>query len=129
MIINQPTNNVTRTEILEMNLAQGLDIVDQYPLFLVFIDLQKVYDTVDCGLLMNTLEGCSSGPHMCRFLAVFWYQQEVFTLQNRYHGPHFKATRGFNQGILISPTLFNLTVDHLVHKWLALTVDDQLVAQ
>ena len=65
---------------------------------------------------------------MCRLLAVFWDQQEVFTHQNGYHGPHFKSTRGTTQDGIISPTLFNLIVDNMVQNWLALTVEYQLVA-
>ena len=66
---------------------------------------------------------------MCRLLAVFWDQKEVFTLQNGYHGTHFKATRGGIQGELISTTLFNLIVKNLVWNWPEMTVEDQLVAQ
>ena len=60
---------------------------------------------------------------------MFWYQQEFFTCQNVYHGLHFKATWGTNQGGLISHTLLNLIVENVVRNWLALTVEDQLVAQ
>ena len=59
---------------------------------------------------------------MCRLLAVFWDQQEVVTCQN---GSNY----GTNQGGLISPTLFNLIVDNVLHNWLALLVGDQLVSQ
>ena len=57
------------------------------------------------------------------------YQQEFIAHQNGYHGPYFKTTRGTTQGILISPTLFNLIVYNVVCNWLALMVDDQLPAQ
>ena len=66
---------------------------------------------------------------MCRHLAVFWNQQEVIIFQNGYHGLHFKSNRVTNQIRLISPTPFNLVVDVVVRNWLALTVEDQLVAQ
>ena len=79
---------------MEFKLVQELASVDQDPLFLIFLDLQKAYDTVDLGRLLVTLEVYCSGPHMCWLLAVFWCQQEVFTWKNRYHAPHFKVTRG-----------------------------------
>ena len=60
---------------------------------------------------------------------MFWDQQYVVTLQNGYHGPHFRATICTNQGGLISPTLFNLIIGKVVWKWLAMMVEDQLVAQ
>ena len=81
------------------------------------------------GRLLTTLGGYSAGPHMCNLLVVFLYQQEFIAHQNGYHGPYFKTTRGTTQGILISPTLFNLIVYNVVCNWLALMVDDQLPAQ
>ena len=80
------------TAILELKLAQELASVDQDPLFLVFLDLKRSYDTVDCGRLLTTLEGYGAVPCMCRLLAVFWYQHEVVNRQNGCHSPHFKAT-------------------------------------
>ena len=44
-------------EILELKLVQELASVDQDPLFLEFIDLQKAYSTVYHGSLLKTLEG------------------------------------------------------------------------
>ena len=115
--------------ILELNLAQELDRVYQYPLFLIFLDLEKSYNTVYRGNLLTDMEGYDTGPHMYMLLEVFWEQKEVVTLQNGYHSPQFKATRGTNQGEIISPTLFNLLLYNLASKWLALTVEDQLFAQ
>ena len=37
----------TGTAILEVKLAQGLASIEQVPLFLIFLDLHKAYDTVD----------------------------------------------------------------------------------
>ena len=44
------------TAILELKLAQDLDIIDQDPPFLVFLDLQNAYDTVYWGRLLTNLE-------------------------------------------------------------------------
>ena len=35
------------TAILDLKLAQDISIIDQDPLFLVFLDLRKAYDIVD----------------------------------------------------------------------------------
>ena len=117
------------TEILELRLAHELASVDQDPLLLVFLDLHKAYLTVDCDHLLTTLEGYGAGTHMCRLLEMFWYQQEVVTHQNGYHSPHFRETRGTTKDILIFPTLFNFIVTNVVRNWLAMMVEDQLVAQ
>ena len=49
-------------------------------------------------------------------------------MQNGYHVPHFQASRGKTKVGIIYPTLFNLVVDNVVHKWLFVTVEDELVA-
>ena len=53
-------------------MAKELEIMDQDPLLLVFLELKKAYDTVDRGQLLTTLEGYGAGPHMCRILQKFW---------------------------------------------------------
>ena len=45
----------TEKAILELKLVQELAIMDQDPLFLVFFELRKAYDTVDRGCLRGTL--------------------------------------------------------------------------
>ena len=90
--------------------------MDQDPLFLVFLELCKAYNTVDSGRLLTTMESYDAGPCMFRLLEVFWDQKEVITRQNGYHGPHFKATQENTQGRIISPTLFNLIFDNVVRN-------------
>ena len=47
---------VTGTEILELNVAQELASVDQYPILLIFLDIKKSYDIVDHGRLLTNLD-------------------------------------------------------------------------
>ena len=104
----------TETVILDLKMVQELKSMDQEPLFLVFLDLRKVYYTIYCGCLLTTLEGYGAGPHMCRLLAIFWEQQKAITCQNRYHSLDSKATKGTTQSGIISPTLFSLIVNNMV---------------
>ena len=60
------------TAILKLNLEQEFDRVDQYPLFLVFLEPQKAYDTVYGPHLLTTLEGYGAGLRICKLLLVFW---------------------------------------------------------
>ena len=62
----------TRKAIMELNIAQEITRIDQDPLFLVFLDLRKAYDTVDRDLLIITLEGYVAGPRICGILETFW---------------------------------------------------------
>ena len=45
------------TAIMELKFTQELSSIDQDPLFLVFLDIRKSYDTVDQERLLITLEG------------------------------------------------------------------------
>ena len=116
----------TWMSILDLKLTQIPARINQYPIFLLFLDLRKSYETLDQCRLLTTLEGYGAGPHMCRILAEFWDQQEVATHQNEYHVPHFQTTMGVTQGGLILPTLFNMVFDNVVQNWLSMVLEDKL---
>ena len=61
-------------------------------------------------------------------LEEFWEWQEVVTRENGCHGPHIQATRRTTHGGLLSPTLCNIILDNVVRNWLALMVENELVA-
>ena len=57
-MIYQPTYSGRRVKQQiksNLKLTQELATVDQYPLFLVFLDLHKAYCTVECAFLVKTL--------------------------------------------------------------------------
>ena len=112
------------TAIMELKVAQDLASVYQNPLFLLLLVLRRAYDNLDWGRLLKSLEGHGSVPKLQGLLVKFWSIQEVFTCQNGFHGPQFRATRGTTQGGIDLPTLFNLSVDSVVHHWMSLTVED-----
>ena len=89
---------------------------------MVFLNLQKYYDNLNHGRLMQTLGGYEAGPKMRGILESFWSPHEVVTLQNGYHGPQFRATLGTTQGRLTSLTLFNVEFYIVVYQWLSITV-------
>ena len=115
-------------DIMELNPAQELASIDQSPLFLVFLDLRKAYDTVDQERLIITLEGHGAGPCLCGLLETFWGHQQVMPRHNGFHGPEFPVTRGTTQVRLVSPALFNVLVDNVIRTCIAMTVKDQRVA-
>ena len=102
------------TSIMELKLAQELESVDQDPLFLVFLDLSKVYKKLYQGRLLPTLAGYEAEPKLRVLLAEFWSIQELVTCHNDFHGTQFRVTRGTTQGVLASPTLFNVSVDSVI---------------
>ena len=117
------------TATIDIKLSHELARSGQYPIFLFFLNLRKANNRVYRSCPIRTMEGYGAVKHMYKLLVNFWDHQEVVTIQNKYHGPNFKSTRGTAQGELIYMTLFNVVVDNLVRMWLAMTVEDQVVAQ
>ena len=75
------------TAIMDLKIAQELASVEQYPLFLVFLDIRKACDNLDRGWLLQTLVGYGEGPKLRSLLAEFWSLQEIVNRQNVFHGP------------------------------------------
>ena len=48
--------------------------------------------------------------------------------KNGFHGLAFPATQVTTQGGLVSLTLFNVLVENVTRKWMAMTVEDHMVA-
>ena len=79
---------------MELKLTQELESVYQDPLFLVFRDIRKSCNNLDCGTLLQTLSGYREGPKIQGPLLEFWSRQEVLTRQNGFHSPQFQSTQG-----------------------------------
>lgn len=118
------TGRGTGTTIIEAILFQQTASINQTPIFQVFLDLRKAYDTVDRDRLLDVLKADGVGENLCRVLKTFWQQQQTIAKQSGYYGNPFQATRGFVQRDPLSPTLFNILVDAVVRYWLSLPVED-----
>ena len=78
---------------MELKLIQNLASIDHDTVFLVFLDLQKAYKTLDRERLIQTLEGYGGGPHLCGLLENFWAHQKVVPIHNGQCVPAFPATK------------------------------------
>ena len=63
---------VIGTAIIELKMDHEMATIDQYPLLLVFVDISKAYDTLECGLLIHTLEEYGTGLKLHGILEKFW---------------------------------------------------------
>jgi hypothetical protein len=111
----------TGTAILELILQMQLSEIQNRPLFLIFLDLKKAYDTLDRERTLEILEKYGVGPNLIRLLRNFWNKLLVVARQSGYHSSPFSVRRGVTQGDVISPTIFNIVVDAVVRYWLQRT--------
>jgi hypothetical protein len=114
----------TTTAIIEAKLFQQLASIQQVPVFEIFLDLKKAYDTLDRARTLEILERYGVGALTIQLLRRFWDRQLVVAKQGGHFGAAFPATRGVTQGDIVSPTIFNIVVDATVRYWLTLVLDD-----
>ena len=57
------------TATLEAKLTQQLACLTHEPLFQVFLDVRKVYDSLDRGQCMEIMRGYGTGKRMARIIA------------------------------------------------------------
>ena len=74
------------------------------PVFEIYLDLKKAYDTVDRERMLTILEKYGVGERTIRLLRTYWDRQQLVARQAGYHGEPF-------QGDPLSPTIFNIAVD------------------
>ena len=77
---------------------------------MIFLDLKKVYDTLDRSQAMRILEAYGVGRNIRRIIATIWEGDTMVPRQAGYFGRPFKARRGVRQGDIVSPFIFNIMV-------------------
>lgn len=108
----------TGTACLEAKMRMQLSAFQGTPLFQIFIDLRKAYDTLDRTRTMEILKGYGVGDRLVQLLDNYWRDQLVVARQSGFHGDPFTVTRGVTQGDIVSPTIFNIVTDAVVRAWL-----------
>ena len=107
----------TGTAILEANLLQQLAALREEVLYMIFLDLHKAYDALDRCRCPEILEGYGVGPRSRRLLQTYWRRLAIMARMGGYYGTAFQVLRGVMQGDPLSPTIFNVVVDLVVHHW------------
>ena len=109
----------TGTATLEAKLLQQLAALREEVLYVIFLDLHKVYDALDRSRCLEILEGYGRGPRSRRLLQIYWRCLTMVARVGGYYGTAFKGKRGMTQGDPLSPTIFNVVVGAVVRHWVA----------
>ena len=88
-------------------------LLQQRPLFVAYVDLQKAYDTVQHGLLWARLEGIGVGPKMLAAINSLYASGTLSMKVGAAAGPSLAQQNGVRQGCPLSPTLFGIFFDGL----------------
>jgi len=107
----------TGTAIMEAKLLSQLQCRSDEPLYMIFLDLKKAYDTLDRKQAMRILEAYGVGCNLRRIISKIWEGDTMVPRQAGYFGKPFRAKRGVRQGDIISPLIFNIMVDAVVRHW------------
>ena len=104
----------TGLAVMEAKVEQKLAGMVHDPLFEVFIDVQKAYDSLDIGICMDIIQGYILGPNLQRLLQRYWDRQKVVPKARNLYGHYFSTGLGVTQGYPVSLTIFNIVVDVVV---------------
>ena len=88
----------TGTATLEANLLQQLAAMREEVLYVIFLDLTKVYDALDRSRCLEILEGYGVSPNARRLLKIYWQRLTMVARAEGYYGKAFKGERGVTQG-------------------------------
>ena len=82
------------TATLEAKLLQQLVAMREEVLYVIFLDLTKVYDALDRSMCLGILEGYGVGPGAKRLLHNYWRRLTMAARAGDYYGVAFKGARG-----------------------------------
>jgi hypothetical protein len=108
----------TGTATLDAKIVQmQLSHIRGTPLYQIFLDLSKAYNTMDRGRTLQILREYGVGERILLLLTNFWESLLVVARQQGYYSQPFRSERGTTQGDIASPTIFNIVVDAVVREW------------
>ena len=117
--------SVVGTLTLEERLAQQLTGISHKPLFRVFLDVCKAYDSLDRGWCVDILWGDDIGQNMAFLIAHQWENQQFVPKARIFLWEAFFTGRGVAQVNPASPMIFNIVVGEVVRAVLEVVCGPQ----
>ena len=119
----------TGTACLEAKLEAQLAFRSGRPLYHVYLDFSKAYDSIDRASTLQLLQDYGVGPRILRLLEHFWDQHVIIPRQHAFFGAPFPARRGLTTGNILAPVIFNIVVDAVLRRWYAETTAQGLATR
>ena len=113
------------TATLQENLTQRLVGISHDPLFQLFLDVWKSYNSLDRGWCMDILRGYEMGQNTARIIAHHWYSLLFVPKASRFLGMVLGPVGGVTQGYPAPPMIFNIVLDVVVRAVLELVCGTQ----
>ena len=76
----------TGTATLEAKMLQQLEALREEVLYVVFLDLHKVYDALYRSKCLGILEGYGVGPRARKLLWTYWGRLTMVAMEGVYYG-------------------------------------------
>jgi len=107
----------TGTACLEAKLEAQWAFRSGHPLYHIFLDFTKAYDSIDRARTLLLLADYGVGPNTIRLLAMFWERHVVIPRQQQFFGEPFPADRGLTTGDIPAPVIYNIVTDAVLRQW------------
>lgn len=106
----------TGTATILAKLRMQLAMRSTNPLYWVFLDLKKAYDTLDRQRALAILKGYGVGQKILSIIERVWEMDTMVPKQAGFYGKPFSASRGVRQGDIMSPIIFNIIADAVIRE-------------
>ena len=88
----------TFTAIGERKIGMQRAVCESRPLYQIYLDLKKAYDSVDRDRVLLLLEKYKVGPNIRRYIKKIWDGQKYFLRQGGFYSKAVNVKRGCTQG-------------------------------
>ena len=107
----------THTAIGEAKIRMQIASCNSTPLYQIYLDLSKAYDSIDREQTLEIMRTYKIGPNIRQYVKKVWDQQTFYLRQSGFYSEGINVNRGCTQGDTDSPIIFNLIVDAVLRTW------------